>query len=193
MNAMKAYLRELQEQNESLVKRIIALESGRAVPEVELYFSTPNGSSGPEGPKEAVRPPKEAVRPPEKAVRPPEKAAKLLEEATEGPRPFPQTSSTDFAEKSMEFMVLMVGNMKELQRKFQEDKDEGGMVRGVEVVRPGVHELPQLPVWSSTQAPLQLSDWLLHHLAAYCLHHLQPRMVKEGVKFCQGFKLSSTP
>ena len=33
--------------------------------------------------------------------------------------------------------------------------------RGIEVVRPGPHDLPAPPLWSSTQAPLQLTDRLL--------------------------------
>ncbi|CAL1129619.1 unnamed protein product [Cladocopium goreaui] len=52
-------------------------------------------------------------------------------------------------------------NMKELQRKYQEDREEGGSIRGIEVVRSGAQELPPLPAWSSNQSPLQLSDWLL--------------------------------
>ena len=58
-------------------------------------------------------------------------------------------------------MCLMMENMKELQRKYQKDREDGGLVRGIEVVRNAVQDLPPLPAWSSSQSPLQLSDWLL--------------------------------
>ena len=55
----------------------------------------------------------------------------------------------------------MTENMKELQRKCQEDREDGGSVRGIDLARNGVQDLPPLPAWSSSQSPLQLSDWLL--------------------------------
>ena len=198
MSTMRAYMKELINQNEELKHRIHALETGFAVPEVDLSFSTPNGS---DGSKEAARPPesvlKEAARPPEsvqkEAARPPESAQKeaarppesVQKEAARPPasapkeaarppegmsgeaqqpggeRPSAETGAAGFTEKSLEFMCLMMENMKELQRKYQEDREEGGSIRGIEVVRSGAQELPPLPAWSSNQSPLQLSDWLL--------------------------------
>ena len=184
---LRSYMKELIDRNEELTKRVQMLEAGIVKPEVELSFSTPNGSHQfeeskeavrpPEAPKEAVRPPeapKEAVRPPEapkEAVRSPKEKQSNVEDSGETPLPGSSSSSkpdlhaaqgaTGFAEKSMEFMSLMMENMKEMHRKLHEDKEESGTIRGVEVVRSGTHELPQLPAWSSTQAPLQLSDWLL--------------------------------
>eukprot|EP00435_Cladocopium_sp_Y103_P009390 s5129_g2.t1 len=135
----------------------------------------------PEAPKEAARPPevsKEAARPPEapkEAARPPE-VSKDAEMSGERKEPKDPTSgeaqlpghatnsaagSTGFAEKSMEFMLLMMENMKEMNRRLQEEKEEGGSIRGIETVRSGLHELPGLPQWNQAQAPLQLSDWLL--------------------------------
>ncbi|CAL1154020.1 unnamed protein product [Cladocopium goreaui] len=122
MSTMRAYMKELINQNEELKHRIHALETGFAVPEVDLSFSTPNGR---------------------------------------GERPSAETGAAGFTEKSLEFMCLMMENMKELQRKYQEDREEGGSIRGIEVVRSGAQELPPLPAWSSNQSPLQLSDWLL--------------------------------
>ena len=48
-----------------------------------------------------------------------------------------------------------------MQKRFQDEKEEGGMVKGFEIVRAGPMELPSLPLWNVTQSPLQLSDWLL--------------------------------
>ena len=65
MSTMRAYMKELIAQNEELTKRVHALETGFSVPEVDLSFSTPNGSEPLEVSKEAARPPealKEAAR-----------------------------------------------------------------------------------------------------------------------------------
>ena len=160
---MKSYMKDLIAQNEELTRRLHVVESslqqGGTDPEVDLSFSTPNGSSREER-KEAERPPKEAERPPE-ADGGPNRGEPFEAEKGASSTPIPPRGATEFAEKSMEFMVLMMENMKELQRKFNEDRDETGAVRGIEVVRAGPHDLPALPVWSSTQAPLQLTDWLL--------------------------------
>ena len=184
---LRSYMKELVDRNEELTKRVQMLEAGIVKPEVELSFSTPNGSHQfedskeavrpPEAPQEAARPPEvpqEAARPPEaqkEAVRSPKERQRNVEESGKTPLPGPTSlpkpdlysaqGATGFAEKSMEFMSLMMENMKEMHQKLHEDKEESGTIRGVEVVRSGTHELPQLPVWSSTQAPLQLSDWLL--------------------------------
>ena len=138
---MKSYMKHLIAQNEELTRRLQMLESKRGKDgmdqEVELSFSAPNGSLQ-DDPKEAERPPKEA------AERPPKEAAEVNEEeqkpkgsgASESkgntpPFQIPSTDPTGFAEKSMEFMVLMMENMKELQRKFSEDREEAGSVRGI--------------------------------------------------------------
>ena len=65
-----------------------------------------------------------------------------------------------FAKKSMDFMTMMVRAMEKMQDNIK-DKEEGGMVKGVEMVRSGLTELPVLQAWTPTQGPLQLGDWLL--------------------------------
>ena len=70
-------------------------------------------------------------------------------------------STGDFTEKTMEFMSIMVQSMKEMQTKMMEGKDESGSVKGVEVIRAGVPELPLLPQCAQGQGPIQLGDWLL--------------------------------
>ena len=58
-------------------------------------------------------------------------------------------------------MALMIDSMKEMQRKMTEGKEEAGMVKGMEIVRTGIPDLPVLPSWNPTTGPLQLGDWLL--------------------------------
>ena len=70
-------------------------------------------------------------------------------------------SNESFAERSLGFMALMMESMKEMQKKMLEPREEAGMVRGVEVVRTGVMELPALQQCNPAQGPLQLGDWLL--------------------------------
>ena len=77
-------------------------------------------------------------------------------ESQQGPR------AAGFAnDRSMELMLLMMQTMTEMQKKMVEGHDEAGVVKGVEVVRNGVPDLPPLPVWHPNQGPLQLGDWLL--------------------------------
>ena len=76
-------------------------------------------------------------------------------------RSAPQSGEATFTEKSIEFMMIMMETMKDLQKKVSESKEESGMVRGVEVVRTGVPDLPTLQPWTPSQGPLQLGDWLL--------------------------------
>ena len=71
------------------------------------------------------------------------------------------SSSESFAERSLGFMALMMESMQEMQKKMLEPREEAGMVRGVEVVRTGVMELPALQQCNPAQGPLQLGDWLL--------------------------------
>ena len=73
----------------------------------------------------------------------------------------PQSGEATFTEKSIEFMMIMMETMKDLQKKVSESKEESGMVRGVEIVRTGVPDLPILQPWTPSQGPLQLGDWLL--------------------------------
>ena len=96
MSTMRAYMAELIAQNEKLTKRVQALETRFSVREVDLSFSTPNGSEPPEVSKEPARPPealKEAARPPgvsKEAARPPEalkEAARPSEVSKEAARP----------------------------------------------------------------------------------------------------------
>ena len=71
------------------------------------------------------------------------------------------SSSESFAERSLGFMALMMESMQEMQKKMLEPREEAGIVRGVEVVRTGVMELPALQQCNPAQGPLQLGDWLL--------------------------------
>ena len=173
MSAMRAHMRDLISQNEELTRRLQLLETTMQTkditPEHEVSFSTPNGSTAHEEPKEAERPPKfgkEAERPPkfgQEAGRPP-KPTKEAERPPEGygsQSQDPQSGTPGFAEKSLECMIVMMETMKEMQKKIQDEKAEGGMVKGVEIVRTGPVELPSLPLWNATQSPLQLSDRLL--------------------------------
>ena len=91
------------------------------------------------------------------------KEAETTTEAEDGPRGRQEKAhgSDPIAQKNMEFMVLMVETMRELQKKVQDGKEDSGTVRGVEVIRHGGPDLPPLPVWSPSQGPLQLGDWLL--------------------------------
>ena len=127
-----------------------------------------------ESSKEAGRPPflpeaaefKEAAdfKTPKEAERPPKVRTEDPEEGAQKPssgRSVPQSGEATFTEKSIEFMMIMMETMKDLQKKVSESKEESGMVRGVEIVRTGVPDLPTLQPWTPSQGPLQLGDWLL--------------------------------
>ena len=125
--------------------------------------------------KEAVDPQKEAADP----LGSPKEEEVLPWRTKEAADPPPKTSKEEshhrgadagqadtgpgsqFTQKSLEFMSLMVESMKEMQKKVSEQRDEGGSIRGVEVVRSGVLDLPGLPPCNPSQGPLQLGDWLL--------------------------------
>ena len=59
--------------------------------------------------------------------------------------------------QEMEFMVLMLQSMQELQRKMSEDRDGRD---GIEVVRTGAPDLPVLSEWTPTEGPIAMGDWL---------------------------------
>ena len=82
-------------------------------------------------------------------------------EEAEGPRHHKGATEGGLTEKFLEFMAMMLESMKEMHKKVIDQKEEAGTVRGVEVVRSGVLELPALPPCNATQGPLQLGDWLL--------------------------------
>ena len=163
------------EDNRSLRQRVEDFER-KMKEQAEVGFLTPEGSSkeaettkrqDPERPQEAAEDQgKEAEIPPGHQQE--EQGAQEDFDLWGPPRP-PEPSTTgaepsgsnNFAEKSMEFMVLMMESMKEMQKRFQEGKEEGGSVRGVEIVRNGGPDLPQLASWHPLQGPLQLGDWLL--------------------------------
>ena len=64
-------------------------------------------------------------------------------------------SDRQFTEKSMAFMALMLETMQKLSQKVGDGKEEGS-VKGVEIIRPGTPELPQLQPWHPVSGPLQL-------------------------------------
>ena len=82
------------------------------------------------------------------------------EECGEDGRDRGRSRETDFTKQSMKFMMLMMETMKEFQKSVGGAKEEG-LVRGVEMVRTGVPDLPLLPPWDAQTGPLQLGDWLL--------------------------------
>ena len=145
---MKSCVKHLVAQNEELTRRLQVLESNRRKDgmdqEVELSSLTPNGSLQDDPKRRPKDPQRRLPKDPKKAAeRSPKEAAEFNEEEhkpkgsgaseSKGSTPPFQTPCTDptgSAEKSMEFMVLMMENMKELQRKFSEDRAEAGSVQG---------------------------------------------------------------
>ena len=114
--------------------------------------------------KEAAEPPEEAADPPKQAEDTPRgEANEAGQQHSEKPKGREGTSSREesFTEKTMQFMMTMMETMKEMQRKVNDGKEETGMIRGVEVVRSGVQDLPALPPWTPNLGPLQLGDWML--------------------------------
>ena len=63
-------------------------------------------------------------------------------------------------ERTLEFMMLIMTSMQEMQRKVDERDNNKDMVNGVEVVRAGAGELPQLGEWDAVEGPLRMGDWL---------------------------------
>ena len=107
---MKSYMKHLIAQKEELTRRLQVLESNRRTDGMDQEVE-PNGSlqDDPKAPKRSGASESKGSTPPFQ---------------------IPSTDPTGFAEKSMEFMVLMMENMKELQRKFSEDRAEAGSVQG---------------------------------------------------------------
>ena len=65
------------------------------------------------------------------------------------------------SDKTMEFMMVMLQSMQEIQRRVLETKgDSREVLNGVELVRNGVGELPPLGEWDATEGPLRMGDWL---------------------------------
>ena len=73
----------------------------------------------------------------------------------------PKKEEGSIPEMALQLMVTMMETMKEIQKKTNEGREDSGMLRGVELVRAGVADLPALPPWSPTTGPLQLGDWML--------------------------------
>ncbi|CAL1129507.1 unnamed protein product [Cladocopium goreaui] len=166
------------EENRLLKGRLAQLESKVLD---EPRFSTPESQKG----VDEVQPPrKEAADPhlsgqPQKGFKEAETPTKVQEDGPRGQQGFKEAETTTEAEdgprgqqekaygtdpiaqKNMEFMVLMVETMRELQKKVQEGREDAGTVKGVEVIRHGGPDLPLLPAWNPSQGPLQLGDWLL--------------------------------
>ena len=156
------------EDNQRMKTRLQELES--KVKDADLRFSTPDGSQeaettkDPRGSKEAEttkepRGSKEAETTKEHGS---SKEAETPKSKDQGRAHGAESSaSAGSGNMSEKFMLVMMESMKEMQKKLLESKEEAGMVKGVEVVRSGVPDLPQLPAWSPAQGPLQLGDWLL--------------------------------
>ena len=71
-------------------------------------------------------------------------------------------SSASPPDKTMEFMMVMLQSMQELQKKvFESGQESKETQNGVELVRSGVGELPQLGEWDATEGPLRMGDWLI--------------------------------
>ncbi|CAL1142931.1 unnamed protein product [Cladocopium goreaui] len=134
-----------------------------------------DGSVGQQVFPEAARPPKEdgsvGQQGFQEAVRPPTikssngdcgEAWKKGERFVDGPRGQQERSrEEDFNSKTMEFMFLMMQSMRDLQQKISDGKNDEGAVMGVEVVRSGAPDLPDLMPWTSGTGPLELGDWML--------------------------------
>ena len=117
-----------------------------------------DGSVGQQVFPEAARPPKEdgsvGQQGFQEAVRPPKiessngdcgEAWKKGERFEDGPRGQQERSrEEDFNSKTMEFMFLMMQSMRDLQQKISDGKNDEGAVMGVEVVRSGAPDLPDL-------------------------------------------------
>ena len=132
------------EENKKLREHVLALESQK---EGEPQFSTPNGEQ-----KEAEITAKEAARPPKTEAEETRnfrsKEAETAKEAA-GPQRSKNDGTASFIEKSREFTSLMMGSMKEMQKRMQEPRDDMGMVRGIETIRAGSPDLPPLAPWEA--------------------------------------------
>ena len=63
------------------------------------------------------------------------------------------------AEPSQMELLMLMQNMKEIQRHML-SRDDHGASNGVEVVRSGVIDLPKLAEWDSQEGPLKMGDWM---------------------------------
>ena len=64
---------------------------------------------------------------------------------------------------TVQVMLALMQGMQDIQRKLVEKEgrtEEPGIHGGIEFVR-GQHELPKLPEWSASSAPIDLNDWLV--------------------------------
>lgn len=64
---------------------------------------------------------------------------------------------------TVQVMLALMQGMQDIQRKLVEKEgrsEEVGVHGGIEFVR-GQHELPKLPEWNSSSAPIDLNDWLV--------------------------------
>ena len=62
----------------------------------------------------------------------------------------------------MQFMCLMLQSVQEMHKQLmdQDRTKEKDTVNGEELIRTGISELPMLPEWDATEAPLRMGDWL---------------------------------
>ena len=144
---LKRSMVSVMEENRRVMSRLSELEA--RIKDPEPRFATPEGSQQ----KEA-----EAA----KTAQTPEEDE--TSKAHEGPGPTftPEAPKAEAGGNMTEkFMLLMMESMKEMHKNYINNKEEAGMVKGVEVVRSGAPDLPALPQWSPSQGPLQLGDWLL--------------------------------
>ena len=81
------------------------------------------------------------------------------QQETIGAAPLQKDGNLAAEDKKMEFMMLMLQNMQQIQRQLI-DKDDGGSVGGVEVVRSGTTDLPLLADWDPVDGPLKMGDWM---------------------------------
>ena len=182
-------MEKVAEENRALRQRLQQMEA--KVQEGEVKFSTPESQKEAADPQSQVPhrlPTQEAAEGVPTAEEPREAAdpqsywrhVPRLEETSAGRQGEQPTSTAqpgfqsdqtnqgqqpngrdDFAQRSMEFMLLMMQSLRDLQRKSEEGRDEPGVIRGVEVVRTGSPDLPLLSMWEPHNGPLQIGDWLL--------------------------------
>ena len=82
-------------------------------------------------------------------------------EREEGSQEKATSSGTSTADRNMEFMLLMMQNMQELQKRFLDDnRKDKDTIDGIEMIRTGTTELPMLAEWDPQEAPLRMGDWV---------------------------------
>ena len=135
-------LRASQEENKKLKEELVMAKNEA----LEVRFHTPDEE-------------KVVTSPPGVRAHGDGRPAAEDQQETIGAAPLQKDGNLAAEDKKMEFMMLMLQNMQEIQRQLI-DKDDGGSVGGVEVVRSGTTDLPLLAEWDPVDGPLKMGDWM---------------------------------